>query len=294
MGPETPARENEMRILVTGGSGRVGRFVVSELAQAGHAVTSLDFAPAAKRVPGVAYMSGDCSRFEDIHGALAYARAEAVAHLAAWSDPGIVPDSRTYRDNVAAAFNVLEAAHGLKLRRVLLASSAQVYGFSGQGPLYAPADEDHPRRPLNAYALSKIAAEDAGAYYAANKGLSVLSLRIMGARDPADLPAEMTTAAADPEAGRFLLWTRTDARDIAIGCRQALEAAEVPSGAYNLTGAVNLMDEDAAALVARWCPNAEIRPGLSGPTSPLSIAKAQKAFGYAPHYHWTKNGGPAD
>lgn len=276
-----------MRILVTGGSGRVGRFVVEELAGAGHAVTSLDFAPAARRISGVACMSGDVARFEDVHGAMAFCRAEAVVHLAAWSDPGIVADTRTYRDNVAGAFNVLEAAHGLRLARVLIASTTHLYGFAGRGPLYAPVDEAHPLRPLNVYGLSKIAAEDAGRFYAGNRGLNVIALRIMGARDPADLPAEIDRAAADPEAGRFLLWTRSDARDIATGCRQALETPDVASGAYHLTGALNLMDEDAADLLRRWCPEAEIRPGLSGPVSPLGIEKARNAFGYAPRYHWT-------
>ncbi|SFZ85209.1 Nucleoside-diphosphate-sugar epimerase [Devosia enhydra] len=280
-----------MRILVTGGSGRVGRFVVRELASAGHEVTSLDFS-VSQRIAGVRHMTGDVSRFEDIHGALAYARAEAVVHLAAWSDPGIVADTRTYRDNVAGAFNVLEAAHGLGLKRVILASSAQVYGFAGQGPLYAPVDEEHPLRPLNSYALAKIASEQAGAYFATQKGLNVLSFRIMGARDPADLPAEMDTAAADPEGGRFLLWTRSDGRDIALACRLALEADAVPSGVYNITGAVNLMEEDAAALVARWCPEAEIRPGLKGAISPMSIEKARNAFGYQPRYNWTRNRRP--
>jgi len=276
-----------MRIVVTGGSGRIGRFVVAELAEAGHEVTSLDLAPAPDRRADVHYMSGDVSRFEDFYGALAYVRAEALVHMAAWRDPGIVADSRTYGDNTRSVFNALEAAHGLRLRRVLIASSAQVYGFDGQGPLYAPVDEAHPLRPLNSYALAKIASEHAAAYFAERKGLKVLSLRIMGARDPAILSDEVALAAQDPVSGRFLLWTRCDARDIAIGCRQALEAPSVPSGVYNLTGSHNLLDEDSATLLARYCPDADLRQGLAGQASPLSCEKARLAFGYAPRYRWS-------
>src|SRR5690606_10736903 len=117
-----------MRIVVTGGSGRVGKFIVSELAGAGHEVTSLDLAPAPERIAGVRYMQGNVAQAQDVYGTLAYARPDAVVHMAAWSDPGIVPDARTYSDNVAGHFNVLDACHALGVKRAILASSAQVYG----------------------------------------------------------------------------------------------------------------------------------------------------------------------
>ena len=69
-----------MRIVVTGGSGRVGKFVVQALADGGHEVTSLDLAPAPERVPGVRYMTGNVSQIADVYGTLSYAKADAIVH----------------------------------------------------------------------------------------------------------------------------------------------------------------------------------------------------------------------
>ena len=270
-----------MRIVVTGGNGRVGRYLLAELVARGHEVTSLDFTAAQDPVAGVRNMGGDVTSVEDLLGTLIYAKAEAIVHMAAWSDPGIVADTKTYADNTRAMFNVLNVAEGLSLKRVIVASSAQVYGFADRAPFYASVDEEHPLRPTNSYALSKVAGEQAAAYFA-GRGLNVISLRIMGARPPEDLAAEGARARDDLASGRFLLWTRADARDIAVGCRQALEVPSVPSGVYNLTGACNVVGLETEQLLRRYCPETEIRGFGGGNRSALSIRKAEAAFGYAP------------
>jgi nucleoside-diphosphate-sugar epimerase len=277
-----------MRVLVTGGAGRIGKYLVRELADRSHNVTSLDLASPPERIEGVAYMTGNAGNVTDLYGALSYSRAEAIIHMAAWADPGIVADTRTYGENAAAGFAVLDLAYSLRLKRAILASSAQVYGFAEHPPVYAPVDEEHPLRPLNSYALAKIATEQAAAYFA-GKGLNVLSLRIMGARPPEALDAEVERILGDPGSDTFLLWTRTDARDIAIGVRQALEAAVVESGVYNLTGSANVLDEPTAELLAHHCPQTELRHFSNDRQSPLSIDKARRAFGYEPRYVWTQS-----
>ena len=125
-----------MRIAVTGSSGRIGRYVVRELVAAEHSVVGLDVAPGAE--PGCRYLRVDLTDAGQVYGALA--GVQAVVHMGAWAHAGAVPDTRTYGDNTAGTFNVFQACADLGIRRVVSASSNQVYGFAGAPPLYAPVD----------------------------------------------------------------------------------------------------------------------------------------------------------
>ena len=274
-----------LNVLVTGSSGQIGRYVVRELVQAGHRVTGVDIAPP----PGerASYMRVDLTDAGDVYQSLVYSGAEAVVHLGAWSDAGLAPDHRVYGDNVRATYNVLQACADLGVRRVINASSAQVYGFAVAPPRYVPVDEDHPARPANCYALAKMANESAADYFVARYGMTILSFRFMGVRAPGRIAAEIEQMAADPAAGAWLLWTRTDARDAAVACRLALETESVPSGPYNITGAEIALPAAALDLVRTHLGAVtEIRSPLPGHASPMSCLRAQQAFGYAPRYIW--------
>jgi nucleoside-diphosphate-sugar epimerase len=274
-----------MRIVVTGGSGRLGRFVVQDMAEQGHEVTNLDIRHPAQPVAGVRTIIGDAAKMEDAFGAIAYARAEALVHFGAWSDPGFVADSTTFADNAAGTFNLLNVCANTGIKRAIVASSAQVYGFAEHAPVFAPVDESHPLRPLNSYALSKIANEQTAAYFTARHGLEIATFRIMGARAPEDLDAEIATMKeASPTVGRFLLWNRTDARDIARACRLALTAPNLSSGVYNITAKNNALGVPSADLLKQFCPETKIAGALVGAQSILSCNKAKEAFGYEAQY----------
>ena len=274
-----------MRVLVTGGTGIIGRYVVQEFAQAGYEVTNIGRSTGA-HLP-CRHLRADLTNAGDVYEALAMSKAEAVVHMGAWSNWGLVPHTRTYGDNVQGTFNLFQACADLGVRRIISASSAQVYGFERHPPLYVPVDEAHPLRPLNPYALAKIANERAAEYFVANHGLTILSFRIMAARAPARLPAEIAQLAERPETGTFLLWTRHDARDCARACRLAVEAADVPPGPYNITGTVVLAEPVADLVRRHFGARTEIRQPLPDQASPLSCAKAEKAFGYRSIYPWT-------
>jgi len=258
---------------------------VREMAQAGHSVTGVDVVPGV--VPGVPSLLVDLTDAGQVYGAIARSQAEAVIHLGAWANDGRVPDTRTYGDNVRGTFNVFQACADLGVRRIVSASSHQVYGTAIAPPLYVPIDEAHPLRPAGPYPLSKIAGEQAAAYFCARKGLEILSFRLMGIRTPDMMDAEIERNVADPNAHKRLMWTRCDARDAAYACRLAVEGEQVEPGPYNITGQVNLLDEPTVDLVARYFPQTEIREGLSGSKSPTSCTRARRVFGYQPRYNWS-------
>ena len=275
-----------MQILVTGASGRIGRYVVKELVSAGHNVTGVDIL--ASESGNSRFLRVDLTDAGEVYQALAAAKAEAVVHLGAWANAGVVPDTRTYGDNVQGTFNLFQACADLGIQRVVSASSAQVYGFAKEPPVYVPVDEAHPLHPANCYALSKVVGEEAADYFVKRFGLTILSFRLMGIRTPAQLDAEVDELAQDPSKGTSLLWTRTDARDAAIACRLAVEVDSVPSGPYNITGARVVLAEPTATLVEQYFGDkTEVRDAMPGHISPMSCAKAEAAFGYQPRYVWS-------
>ncbi len=184
-------------------------------------------------------------------------------------------------------FNLFQACADLGIQRIVSASSAQVYGFAGAPPLYAPVDEDHPARPVNCYALSKSAGEQAAEYFVQRYGMTILSFRFMGVRTPSEIAPQIEALASNPASGSWLLWTRTDARDAAAACRLAIETDGVPPGPYNITGAQVVLDTPTRDLIDTYFgPATELRGDLPGHVSPLSTERARQAFGYAPKYIW--------
>jgi nucleoside-diphosphate-sugar epimerase len=117
--------------------------------------------------------------------------------------------------------------------------------------------------------------------------MTILSFRLMGIRVPEQIPAEIAQMAADPASGAWLLWTRTDARDAALACRLGVEAANPPSGPYNISGPQVVLNRTTESLIGEFFgERTEIRGDMPGFTSPLSCAKAEAAFGYRPQYIW--------
>jgi nucleoside-diphosphate-sugar epimerase len=149
-------------------------------------------------------------------------------------------------------------------------------------------DEEHPLRPCNSYALAKVVAEQTADYFVQQFGLTILSFRFMGVRMPSEIASEIEAMTADPASGVWLLWTRTDARDAALACRLAIEAVDVPSGPYNITGERVVLDQPSGELVATHFGAKTAVRSLHGYASPLSTARAQAAFGYRPRYVWSQ------
>src|SRR5579885_3283800 len=97
-----------MMIVVTGGNGRIGRYVARALLANGHGVRAVDRVLAPDR--DCPQMLVDLTDLGQVFGALH--GADAVLHLAAIPDPGGHPDEVVFGNNVLATFNVVQAAEG--------------------------------------------------------------------------------------------------------------------------------------------------------------------------------------
>jgi len=210
-----------MKILVTGGLGKVGQWVVRELLHApAHEITVLDRLPGPDR-SAVKYLVGNVQHLGEVMEAII--GCEAVIHLAAIHNPNIATTSVTYETNVIGTFNVHHAAFRLGVKRVVSASSNAVVGWSYSDrfvPDYLPIDEDHPNRPEDVYGLSKEIGESIARSYA-RKGLETIMLRPSGVVTPDELE-QMRKDRGRPATG-FHAYSYVDARDLAVAFRLALE-----------------------------------------------------------------------
>jgi len=127
------------RVVVTGGSGFLGRFVVDALI-GGCAVSVLDIAPPRQEV---AYFETDILDLEGVRAAMA--GQDAVIHLAGIDDGNAAHDGDYFATNVQGAWNVFHAAEEAGLRKLVVASSVAALGLGyDRRPDYLPIDEAHP------------------------------------------------------------------------------------------------------------------------------------------------------
>ena len=271
------------RVVVTGGSGKAGRAVVSDLLAHGEDVLSVDLV----RSPELAceQLVADLTDFGETVEALR--GAEAVVHLAAIPAPGLRPDELTFRVNTTSTYNVFSAAPLLGLRRVVWASSETVLGlpFERERPAYAPIDEEHPLYPEYSYALSKLVSEEMARQFHRWTGIPYLGLRFSNVMEPHDY-AGFPGFWDDPQLRRWNLWGYVDARDVAQACRLALRGEVGGAEVFIVAAADTVMSRPSAELMAEVYPGVEIRGELAEFETLLAIGKARRLLGYEPAYSW--------
>ena len=172
-----------MRIVVTGGSGKGGAWVVRDLREHGHDVLNVDI-----RHDGSAFGLCLVTDLTDLGQMLdALAGADAVVHFAAIPAPQLRPEGETFRINALSTYSVFAAAVAQGLRRVVWASSETVLGLPFDiPPAFAPIDKSIEPRPESSYALSKLVGETMAAQFARRSGIGFVGLRISNIMEPAD------------------------------------------------------------------------------------------------------------
>jgi UDP-glucose 4-epimerase len=167
------------RVLITGGTGFIGRRLVRSLMESGTEVTVLDRRPFPDQ--------GVLSVTADICDESALSRAvtpgtEAIVHLAAVTS--VVESTKdpagTYRTNVAATASLLEIARASGVGTFLFASTNAVVGNVGD----AVITERSPMRPLTPYGATKAAVEMMLSCYASVYGMTACALRFSNVYGP--------------------------------------------------------------------------------------------------------------
>jgi UDP-glucose 4-epimerase len=215
-----------------------------------------------------------------------------VVHLAAIPSNRYHPYPTVFRTNVVSTYNVGEAAGRLGLGKIVAASSINALGIPmaerEMAPLSLPIDEEHPRRPQDAYSLSKLIDEETLAALHRRTGIKAIAIRppLMLWPDRLDDTA-IRRRLDDPSLSYRVLWTYCDIRDLVTGFRLALENETVENETFFLTAADALAREPLAEILPRFYPGTEEMASVLTGTSPAVVStKATRLLGYEPRWSW--------
>jgi nucleoside-diphosphate-sugar epimerase len=292
-----------MKVVVTGGAGRLGRYAIEELLEQGFEVLATDTArPETNRCR---FVAADLLDVEALPGI--FSGAGAVVHLArrrfpytengfdpasgTWKTPDVSGDARRFNDNTTMTYNVLSAAIAAGVIRLVCGSSLAVYGFfypaTATTPDYLPVDENHPRRPQDPYGLSKLVGEHMCDSFSRKAPVQIASLRFSGiyAAENAAVLAERKKNPILRGAGA--LWSYLDFRDAAAACRLALQANFAGHQPFNICAPATIMDDPTDELIRRHLP--KVKRVASGPRpnwSGYDTRKAETMLGFTARYRF--------
>ena len=288
--PGSPLRPGA-RVVVTGGSGKLGRAVVEDLATHGYDVVNVDTAPPPAGQKAL-FTRVDLTDLGQVTEALTgiddrYDGVDAVVHLAAVPAPGLHPSGATFANNVVATHHVFSAARRAGIKNVVWASSETVLGLPFETPPpYVPVDEEYAVRPESTYSLGKAVEEEMARHFTRwDPELKLIGLRFSNVMEVGDY-AVFPGFAADPRSRIWNLWGYIDARDGALAVRLALESDLRGFEAFIIASPDTVLERPSAELVAEYFPDVPVTRPIEGNETLLSIDKARRLLGYDPQHTW--------
>jgi UDP-glucose 4-epimerase len=294
-------------IIVTGGSGFIGRHLVKRLGRGDYRVVVIDRLADANGGSGdrpfvkngVTYYRADIRDWDTMNRIFAKEKAQSCVHLAALiSVADSVKDPASTIDvNINGTANILRACAENKVQNYVFASTGAAYGEPKQFPI----TEEHPLDPLSPYGASKVAGEVlAASYRNCGKMPNCTSLRFFNVYGEGQSAAYagVITVFADrlskglpPMINGDGLQTRdfVYVDDVANAVTLAVEAGEKKglSGRFNVaTGRSITINELAGHMIKIF--GLDLKPvnreELKGDVryAQVDISKAKKTLGYSP------------
>lgn len=274
-------------VLVTGGSGRLGRYVVDRLKGKCN-VAVLDVK--APVDPDVRHVDVDITDIAAVRPILE--GVDAVIHLAAVPNPRTSSPAECFRVNTQGTWTILQAAEDAGVQRVVVASSDAATGLhynpENWPPQYLPVDERHPVRPSEVYSLTKEITESITKSFAVRGKLEVLVIR------PGHIvfePEYPELGARGSDVNNYHLWGYVAPQDVAQGLERALVLEDGSYDVFFIGAADGLNERPTLELFeARFGYKPELRdPELYRrlPTAGVfDIRHARERLGYEPEFTW--------
>ncbi len=276
------------RIIVTGGSGKAGHWIIKHLVEEGYDVVNVDARrPATDQcrtiVADLTQLGQTVTAFSPF-GTGNRAPYAGVIHMAAIPRAHDMPNDEIFRVNALSTYNVLEACALLGIGKAVIASSESSYGmcFASEffEPRYLPVDEAHPQLPEDTYGLTKIVNEVTAAAFHRRTGMQVISLRLGNILCPED-HVGIRANFAHPEHRLRILWSYIDARDVAIACQLGIEKDGLGCEAVILAADDTSSDRPSQELIAQFLPGVkEFKQPITGRQALISSERAKALLGW--------------
>lgn len=270
-----------MNVLVTGGAGFIGSYVVRELINAGETVVAYDFqisSNALDDVLGKAQRSmvhlveGDVTDGAKIRTVIDKYKIEAIAHLASpLSSQTEVDAGLAIRNMITAQRVILETARATKLRKVVWASSSGVYG-GRERYTDLPLANDAPHYPTYLYGACKSFNEYLSTHYSEKYGVDTVGLRfptVYGVGRMRGIGMFLSDIIAKPALGELCHVPMADAVynwvyvvDAALLVVKALRTGTTRTRNFNVSSEV-VPIRRVVEIIREWLPDAlfELEPG---------------------------------
>ncbi|MGD0764119.1 MAG: NAD(P)-dependent oxidoreductase [Roseiarcus sp.] len=290
------------RIVFTGGTGKAGRHAVAHLMAKGHRILNVDLKPL--DLPGVNTLIADLTDSGQAFNALtahfgfdgfdlghAPRAPDAVVHFAAIPRVLIEPDNATFAANVVSAYNVIEAAMKLGVRKVVIASSETTYGVcfaEGDKDFHSfPLEEDYDVDPMDSYGLSKICNEKTARAFAMRYGADIYALRVGNVIEPHEY-GRFAAFVANPMMRKRNAWSYIDARDLGEIVHLCLEKDGLGFQIFNAVNDTITVNTPTREFLARHCPGVPVTRPLDRFEAPLSNRKAREVLGFKEAHNWRR------
>jgi len=285
-----------MKVLITGGSGNVGAYVVERL-KGNYDLTILNLKQSMHH-PDIPFLKVDLMNAEQVkQSAKGF---DAVVHLAAIPNPFSDPGERVLSVNVVSTYNLMEAVRENGIRRVIYGCSESASGLGihtvNHKPEYVPIDEEHLCWPHESYSLSKYFGEVTCREYSRAFGIECISLRytwvwLDTCRERIEQIITQEGAEEDCWLGAYI-FPEDVAQGIALSIDYKMKNSKFPFEAFYLTAEDTFSKLDSIELIRRLFPDAP--PPVKKPeyfaqkpkASLFDITKAKQELGYKPQFTW--------
>ena len=269
------------KILLTGGSGLVGKYVAQDLAKE-YDVTVADKAEPQYDARFFKIDVMDRESLEQIKGTF-----DAVLHLAGIPHPLNDPPDKVFHVNTFGTFNVLQFAADHSVKKLVLASSESTLGFAfakqAHSPLYFPIDEQHPLAPQDAYGLSKVCAEEILKSFSRAYKIHTIALRFPWIWVPEDKEKETyRKLISEYESWYKNLWAWVGVHDVSQAFSKTIEYKSERFDRFLITAGENWTGRPADELIMSFYRGTQLVHPMDAPLSLISSDLAKVVLKYSP------------